>query len=122
MKILLIDDEDDLFAFAKRYIDKTSHTLLTAKTILEAIQIIFKDPPDVILLDVFMPAQNGLNVCYELKKNPFIKDIPIIIISSLSTEDIKYMTEPIGGEVFISKGEGWEKIIQVCEAVKTSPS
>lgn len=120
MKILLIDDDSDFFLLAQRYIDKTVHTLATAKTILEAIQIIFKDPPDVILLDVFMPIQNGLNVCYELKKNPFIRDIPIIIISSLTTEDIKYLAEPIGGEVFISKSEGWEKIIEAC--VKTLPS
>ncbi|MEI7526869.1 MAG: response regulator [Mariniphaga sp.] len=56
---------------------------------LQALQAAEKEKPDLIILDVMMPAMNGYEVAGRLRKDPKLNDIPIIFISALSNVPLK---------------------------------
>jgi CheY-like chemotaxis protein len=84
MKILLV--EDDVFmrkiyseAFALEGLD-----LITAENGEEGLLQVYKNPPDLILLDIMMPELNGLEVLEKLKFDPVTRPIPVIMLTNLS--------------------------------------
>ncbi len=70
---------------------------------IKAINMIQKELPDLILLDIIMPEMDGFEVCEELKSNPLTKDIPIVFLSALDGVDDKARAFELGGVDFITK-------------------
>lgn len=87
--ILIVDDVDANVLLLKLLISKAGYKTLTAYNGKEALDIIIKQNPDLILLDIMMPIMDGHEVARQLKEMPDKAEIPIIFLSALnSTEDI----------------------------------
>ena len=83
-KIVLVDDEP--FAMIA-YTDALTHagyTVVVAHDGEEAIPLIKKEKPDLIVLDIVMPRKDGFQVLHELKASPDLAKIPAVIVSNLS--------------------------------------
>ena len=68
-----------------------------------ALQAALSDPPDLILLDIYMPEMNGFEVCQSLKADEKLKDIPVIFISALNEVLDKVKAFAVGGVDYITK-------------------
>ncbi len=68
-----------------------------------ALRLIRQDPPDLILLDIEMPGMYGLDVCSELKRDPLLRDIPVIFLTSHGDEATEIAGFMAGGVDFITK-------------------
>jgi CheY-like chemotaxis protein len=103
LKILLIEDEPLVVRMYQKALTFDGFEVLTALTGKDGIAKAKAQKPDVILLDVMMPEMNGIEVLMELKKDPTIKNIPIIMLTNLSGEQDKQLA--------LSKGaiEFWVK-------------
>jgi len=87
--ILIVDDVDANVLLLKLLISKAGYKTLTAYTGRDALEIVDKQRPDLILLDIMMPIMDGHEVARRLRELPDKADIPIIFLSALnSTEDI----------------------------------
>ena len=87
--ILIVDDVDANILLLKLLISKAGYKTLTAYTGRDALEIVDKQRPDLILLDIMMPIMDGHEVARRLRELPDKADIPIIFLSALdSTEDI----------------------------------
>lgn len=83
MKILLAEDDPSIQTITVMALSKVGkHEVVVAKDGLEALQLVKKESPDLILLDVMMPNLNGFDTCTRLKANPDTKDIPIIFLTA----------------------------------------
>lgn len=60
-------------------------------------------PPDVILLDIGLPGMNGFQVCHVLKREPLLRDIPVIFISGWGDQESKRQAMEAGGAHFLQK-------------------
>lgn len=69
----------------------------------QARQILSERTPDVILLDIMMPEQDGLSFCEELKRDPRLEEVSVIFISGLSELTDKVMAFGVGGADFVTK-------------------
>lgn len=106
--ILIVDDEPTNLA-TLRQILKDDYRLMFARNGVEALQVIEKYPPSLILLDIQMPDMNGYEVCRALKVNPVYEAIPIIFVTSLSdlgNEEagfdagcVDYLTKPVSAGI-----------------------
>ncbi|MDY6959850.1 MAG: response regulator [Halobacteriota archaeon] len=77
--------------------------ILTASSGAEALSLVYRNQPDLILLDIMMPGMDGFEVCNILQENEETKDIPVIMLSGkISTEDIKRGFE-VGAVDYIEK-------------------
>ena len=85
-KILAIDDEVDTLTFYSEVLEDGNFTPITANNGLEGLKKAREETPDLILLDIMMPQQSGMKTYKELKSDPELKSIPVIIITGISKE------------------------------------
>jgi len=86
-KVLIIDDNPDFRFTMETFLKRNGFETLTAKNGQEGLEVIEKERPDLILLDVMMETlYSGFDVCKVLRSNPDLKNIPIIGISAMGDE------------------------------------
>jgi CheY-like chemotaxis protein len=81
-KILCIDDESAALSVRKRVLESAGHQVVTARSGGEGIQLFRSQPPDLVLLDYWMPGMNGIVAARELRR--IDASVPIIILSGLA--------------------------------------
>ena len=82
--ILCVDDSEFAIKTLLRILSR-HYVVLTASSGKQAIEMAASDRPDLILLDIVMPGQTGLEVCKTLKGNPGTMNIPVIFVTSVLT-------------------------------------
>jgi len=80
--ILLVDDEPDILEFVGYNIKKEGYSLITSSNGKEAIELARRDRPQLIILDIMMPGMDGIEVCYELRKIPELKQTLIAFLTA----------------------------------------
>jgi twitching motility two-component system response regulator PilH len=85
-KILAIDDEVDTLTFYSELLDDNNFTPITAENGVEGLKKAREEKPDLILLDIMMPKKSGMKTFKELKNDPELNNIPVIIITGISKE------------------------------------
>jgi two-component system alkaline phosphatase synthesis response regulator PhoP len=84
-KILIIDDDADFVAATKMVLESRSdYQVLTADNGVFGLPIARAEKPDLIILDVIMPFEDGFTTSKQLKADPELKKIPIIMLTSFS--------------------------------------
>jgi CheY-like chemotaxis protein len=82
--VLVVDDNQPNRELLAAYLEDVDCRTVPAQDGLEALKIIAKDPPDLILLDVMMPKMSGFEVCKKIKSDPMTADIPVIMVTALN--------------------------------------
>lgn len=113
LTILLIEDEEDIAALIKLQAEISGYKLITEIDGLNGLRAVERERPDIIILDIMLPGQSGLDVCRKIKTNPELKDIPVVMISAKSEElDVvlglelgadDYVTKPFSPKVLFSR-------------------
>jgi len=101
--ILVVDDNQQNLELLQAYLEDVDCQAVPARDGLEALEIIAKEPPDLILLDVMMPKMSGFEVCKRIKNDPKTSDIPVIMVTALNEfGDIERAIDS-GTDDFLSK-------------------
>jgi two-component system alkaline phosphatase synthesis response regulator PhoP len=102
-KILVVDDNQQNLELLQVYLEDVDCQTIPACDGPEALEIIAKDPPDLVLLDVMMPKMSGFEVCRRIKNDPKTSDIPVIMVTALNEfGDIERAIDS-GTDDFLSK-------------------
>ncbi len=81
-----------------------------ASDAMQALVMIHKDPPDLIIMDVSMPAGDGLSACQMLASDSRLKKIPVIILTGRSSEQIREQADAIGAHYVLKSPDCWQEI------------
>lgn len=123
VKIILVDDSPVLRKGLKKILNKCGFDNLTicsdGKQAWNTIKDWYKKDgslPDLLLTDIEMPQMDGLNLTSKVKKDLNFKDIPVVLFSSLITEDNKRKGISVGADAQVSKPESGEmiRVIKEC--------
>ena len=82
--ILVVDDNQQNLELLQAYLEDIECNTISAYDGQQALEIISKEPPDLILLDVMMPKMSGFEVCRRIKNDPKTADIPVIMVTALN--------------------------------------
>jgi len=82
--ILIVDDDQPSLELLQAYLEDVDCETVSAKDGLQALKIISKSPPDLVLLDIMMPKMSGFEVCKKIKNDPKTADIPVIMVTALN--------------------------------------
>ena len=102
-KILVIDDSETALAIARRTLEAAGYAVLTANSALRLPAIVHSERPDLILLDVEMPALRGDQVLELTKLFDFLQRSPIVLHSSKSEEELQELVRRSGASGYIKK-------------------
>ncbi len=83
-RILIVDDEPDAISYISSILENNGYEYLSADNGEEGLEMAKKEKPDMILLDLIMPEKSGLLMFQELKKDPELGKIPVIVVSGAS--------------------------------------
>lgn len=123
-KILLVDDDIDFVEATKTILESKPYEVIVAHDGDEALQKARKEGPDLILLDVIMPVKDGFSAAEQLKKDPQLKKIPTLMLTSFSArhgettipvsrgftlEAEDYIEKPVSPEELLAKVEQYLK-------------
>jgi len=95
--VCIVDDNDDIRDIYSTKFRREGFTVVTAKDGEEALSVIQKERPDVILLDIQMPVLDGLGVLKALKSDVDLAKIPVVILSNIDSEEIFQQVSDLGG-------------------------
>ncbi len=86
-KILLVDDEPEIVYLTRMMLEKEGHEMLVATDSAECFEILKEEKPDLILMDIMMPGDDGWETCKKIKEDEKTKDIPVAMFTVRSSED-----------------------------------
>jgi len=102
-KILVVDDQPVNVQLLKRKLEREGINVVGAFTGMEALEIVAKEKPDLILLDVMMPDMDGIDVCQRLQEKEETRSIPVIFITARSSKESKLEGLAVGAVDYITK-------------------
>ena len=109
-KVLIADDDSTLTRLLQV---RFRHLGCEARGVYDAMQAltcIHRDPPDLIVMDVRMPAGNGLAAVEMLSNDPRLCDIPVIIITGRADEVTRIRCRALGADFVIKSGDIWQRL------------
>jgi two-component system phosphate regulon response regulator PhoB len=102
-QILVVDDEEDLLELVRYNLTREGYRVSCVATGEEALKAARKQPPDLIVLDLMLPAVDGLEVCRRLKGDSKTRDVPIIMLTAKSEESDMVLGLERGADDYIAK-------------------
>jgi DNA-binding response OmpR family regulator len=102
-RILLIEDEEDIAALIKLQAEITGYKLHVEVDGINGYRAIEREKPDLVILDIMLPGQNGYDVCRKMKNNPELKNIPVIILTAKSEELDVVLGLELGADDYLAK-------------------
>lgn len=102
-KIAVIDDEPDIQELISINLKKSGFEPACFNTATSFLQALNRNRPDLIILDLMLPDQDGYEFCRNLKKSQDYQDIPILIVSARSEETDKVLGLELGADDYLTK-------------------
>ncbi len=110
-KILVVDDSWTELTMIVTPLRNNGFVVVTAVDGDEAVEKVFKERPQCIVLDVVLPKQNGFQVCRRLKNLEFSRNIPIILLTSKTTELDRSWGLRQGADLYLTKPFKEEELV-----------
>jgi two-component system alkaline phosphatase synthesis response regulator PhoP len=102
-KILLVEDDQLLVRLYNKKLTKEGFEVIVANDGSEGMVKAQNNPPDLILLDLMMPKTNGLEMLEALGASPQLKEIPIVILTNVSSETDEQKARSMGATDYLVK-------------------
>lgn len=103
-KTILVAEDDPFYSNIYKFkLNKEGYTVFTATNGDEAIKIAKEHKPDLVLLDLIMPIKDGFETLRELKQDPSLKDVRVIVISNLGQDEDITRTKSMGAQDYLVK-------------------
>ena len=102
-KVLVVDDSKTELMFLTDLLVKKGFSVKTAENAEDAFRRLSEDKPELILMDVVMPGQNGFQLTRAISRDPLYSDVPIIMCTSKSQETDRVWAMRQGARDYVTK-------------------
>lgn len=122
-KILIAEDDSNDFefinsAFESSNIDVEIKRMIDGEELISFLQNLKSNfIPDIVIVDIVMPKKDGFQVLKEIKTNPDLKIIPIIIMTTSNQDSDMYLAYSLGANSFITKPDNFEALLDLANMI-----
>jgi CheY-like chemotaxis protein len=121
-KVLIADDDPMMVSILSAALTTRGHAVSVAKDAMQAVMFAVKQQPNVVLLDVNMPAGTGIGALKRLKASDRTSSIPVVVISGSTDATLPATVRADGARAFFRKPVDLEKLcVQLEELMKQGP-
>ena len=111
-KILLVDDDNDMIMLVSRWLERAGYTLSVSNSGEEALELIKKDRPDLVLLDYAMPGMTGPEVLAAIRDDDKLLDLPVIFRTGKDDEESSDEMKQLKCSAVVSKADGKKALME----------
>ncbi len=118
MTFCIIDDEREVCDILRLFFEARGHRCLIAHTGREGLELVRREQPAAVFLDVAMPTMNGYEVLAELKKDNSTKDVPVMMMTALTKNTnltSEQWAESTGADAFLAKPFELDDLLECVE-------
>ena len=116
-KVLVVDDSKTELMFMTDLLQKNGFTVKTAENAEDAFRRLAEEKPDLILMDVVMPGQNGFQLTRAITRDPLYADVPIIMCTSKNQETDRVWGMRQGARDYITKPIDVDELMTMIKAL-----
>lgn len=102
-RIIMIEDEEDISDLVKLQAEISGYKIQVVADGIEGYNAVLREKPDLVILDIMLPGENGLDVCRKIKSNPETKNIPVIVLSAKGEEIDVVLGLELGADDYVPK-------------------
>ncbi|MCU7871418.1 MAG: response regulator [Candidatus Thiodiazotropha sp. (ex Lucinoma borealis)] len=102
-KILIVDDEPNIVLSVEYLMKREGYQVTTANDGQTALELLSETMPDLLILDVMMPRKNGFEVCSDIRADPTLSGLPILMLSAKGREAEIKKGVSVGADAYITK-------------------
>lgn len=115
--VLIIEDEEDAADMFAEMMRVSGYRVLKTSSSTPALTMMAAEKPDVVILDIMMPEISGLDILRQMRKDPALVNIPVVLVSAKSMPaDIKHGMEA-GASMYLTKPVGFTELKEAIERV-----
>ena len=102
-RVLIVEDEPHIIESLSFVLGREGFLVSSALDGEAAVEVLRRDPPDLVILDVMLPRLNGFEVLKLAKSDPALKSIPVIVLTAKGQQQDRRLAEEIGSDGFMTK-------------------
>src|ERR1039457_272365 len=116
-RILVVEDEEDIRQILAYNLGQSGHEVLTADRGAAGLDLARKERPELVLLDLMLPDISGLEVCRQLKSDPALREVPVMMLTARSEEIDRVVGFELGADDYVVKPFSVRELILRVQAV-----
>ncbi|GMU58565.1 MAG: hypothetical protein AMXMBFR34_03280 [Myxococcaceae bacterium] len=101
--VVVADDDPSILDFTARVVTKAGHRVLRAERGDVALELIRKEKPGLVFLDVLMPGLDGLEVCRALREDAAFRDLPVVLLSAMGEARLAEAAHQVNATAWLTK-------------------
>jgi DNA-binding response OmpR family regulator len=113
----VVDDERDITALVAYHLEREGFRVLEAHDGLQALELVKRERPNLVILDLMLPVMSGLDVCRRLRKEPETTWLPILMLTARAEETDKVLGLELGGDDYLTKPFGPRELVARVKAL-----
>jgi DNA-binding response OmpR family regulator len=102
-KVVVIDDEPFILMMIEDKLRRSGIEVITLRESRNAVSVIKKEKPDLVILDWMMPEMSGIEVCRIVKTTPELRDIPVFLLTAKGQDTDRQLGLQCGASMYITK-------------------
>lgn len=103
-KVMIVDDEPIMMDVVQAFLEDAGYSnFLTTDDPVRALDLMQRERPDVLLLDLIMPGKSGFDLLHEIRNDPALRFMPVIVLTAASDSDTKLQALELGATDFLAK-------------------
>ena len=115
--LLVVDDEPSILETTRFILEAEGYRVLTASNGEEALEVLKRERPPIVLLDVMIPKLNGFEVCRRLRQDPAIAGTYVLILTARGQKADEALALEAGADAYIRKPFDDDEVLRHLEAV-----
>jgi DNA-binding response OmpR family regulator len=116
-KLVVVEDEDAVAHLVEAWMGDAGFLCLRARDGEEALKLIARETPDLIVLDVLMPKLDGIEVVRRLKADPVLSKVPVLMLTALNSVDDRVRGLDAGADDYLPKPFDMRELLARCQSL-----
>ncbi|HMN91629.1 MAG TPA: response regulator [Hydrogenophaga sp.] len=121
-KILIADDEPNILISLEFLMKREGYEVLLARDGQEALDVIGRDRPALVLLDVMMPVKTGFDVCHEVRANEALRGTRILMLTAKGRDTDVAKGLALGADAYMTKPFSTKELVQKVREMLGEPA
>ena len=120
MNVLIADDELRLRKVVATFLRKSGLEVTEVSNGEQTLEALKAKAPDVLVLDIAMPGQNGLDLCRQIKGDPLYKEIPVLLLTASISAEIRAEGVKVGASGYVTKPFSQKELLEKIVGLRKS--